>query len=430
MSIPTTTATPIGAVRGKVWFLVFLVGAVLVILREPSTVAFNHLWAEDGRIFLTEEVRRGTFTALGIAYQGYGDLVPRLAAAAVSVLPIGWWPAGVTVIAALVEGACAALVFCSSAHYIRTPWIRGVLALLVVCVPAARVETTGAISDLQWPLLFTMFWLCWWTPSRRQLPLLAIAGLAVAGTSPVAVLYLPLLAIRFVRNDDQASRHSVITLGAGAALGLMYQAALVLASHRLVNPSLGEIPNSVFVQGFAGALIGAHSQAYQVHKLLIAAAAVAILALLAVIVLGLLDAERRVLTVALVLYVGAFAVAESVFSLYGGWHPRYGVVPSLLVYSLVAVVGDSVIVRRGPTAAGVVTTVVAVWILVATVVQFPADALRDQGASWSAGVAHARSVCAEHIEAKHPHVVHIPTGPYGYYPGFGTWYVSVPCKRL
>ena len=238
-----------------------------------------------------------------------------------------------------------------------------------------------------------MFWLCWWTPSRRQMPLLAVAGeLAVAGTSPVAVLYYPLLAVRFVRSDDQDSRHSVITLGAGIALGLVYQAVLVLSSHRSIHPAPGGIPNSVFVQGFAGALIGSHSQAYQAHKALIAAAVVAILALLAVTVLGLLDQTDRALIIALVVYVGAFAVAESVFSLDGGWHPRYGVVPSLLVYSLVAVVGSSVIVRRGPNAVRVVAAVVAVWILVATVVQFPADTYRDEGASWSAGVAHGRAL--------------------------------------
>ena len=99
--------------------------------RSPDNVAYP----EIGEAYRAMK----SFAALGIAYQGYGDLVPRLAAAVVSVLPIGWWPAGVTLIAAFLEGACAALVFCSSAPYISTPWIRGVLALLVVCVPAAHL---------------------------------------------------------------------------------------------------------------------------------------------------------------------------------------------------------------------------------------------------------------------------------------------------
>ena len=79
------------------------------------------LWAEDGAIFYSQAVTQSFWHTLVTAYNGYDQLVPRLAVQMVHVAPVGDAAAVVALAGAAGLASLGCLVFHMARGQIRSP---------------------------------------------------------------------------------------------------------------------------------------------------------------------------------------------------------------------------------------------------------------------------------------------------------------------
>lgn len=73
------------------------------LLTPAGQTHLNHVWAEDGALFLRDSLTRPFGSNLAAPYGGYLHVVPRLIAELMSVLPLTWAPIVVAVLVALLR---------------------------------------------------------------------------------------------------------------------------------------------------------------------------------------------------------------------------------------------------------------------------------------------------------------------------------------
>jgi hypothetical protein len=222
---PSKWPRPLLACGYSVGFV--LMGAV-ALLRQAGVPATQTLWAEDGLIFYSQALAHSFWRTLITAYNGYDQLVPRLVIQLAKVGPI----ADVSTVVAL-SGAgglavLGCLVFHMSRGHIASPALRGLLVAAMVALPLANVEMLDNLVNLPWWLFFAAFWALLWRPETTAGRVTAglICCLAAA-SEPLVGVFVPLAAFRvwaLPRVKEQAST-------IGLAIGLVYQAAIVLGNH-------------------------------------------------------------------------------------------------------------------------------------------------------------------------------------------------------
>lgn len=186
------------------WFLV-LASATALALRKPWALHTPQLYAEDGSVFLVQDLHLG-IEAWWTQYNGYLHLIPRLIAwlARLSADP-AWWPA-------LYNGAAFLLsvgVFARLASprvelpSAAKPWLMLSFALVV-----GTGEVLINATNVQWLTAFFLILHLFLAPptSRRQrlgdLALLLLAGL----NGPFAIVLAPLFLFRVVQGARSPQR--------------------------------------------------------------------------------------------------------------------------------------------------------------------------------------------------------------------------------
>jgi hypothetical protein len=206
----------------------FVLLAAVALLRQPGVPATETLWAEDGLIFYSQALAHSFWRTLITAYNGYDQLVPRLAIQLAKLAPV----ADASVVVALCgAGALAALgclVFHMSRGHIASPALRGLLVAAMVALPLANVEMLDNLVNLPWWFFFAAFWALLWRPETTAGRVTAglICCLAAA-SEPLVGVFVPLAAFRvwvLPRLKEQAST-------VGLAIGLVYQGAVVLGNN-------------------------------------------------------------------------------------------------------------------------------------------------------------------------------------------------------
>lgn len=180
--------------------LIVVTGLVLARL-QISGDAFDHVWAEDGKVFLGEAQQHG-LASLSYVYGGYLQPVLRALAIAGEALPIRDYATYTVLVSALVVSALAAFVYLTAAKVLDSARWAAVVALGVVLAPQVGSEAPlGSLTGLPWPFIFAAFW-AMLLPVRGTRPYAAtiVAGLA-ALTSPVAVLVAPVAVVAHGRKD-------------------------------------------------------------------------------------------------------------------------------------------------------------------------------------------------------------------------------------
>jgi hypothetical protein len=358
--------------------LAALAGAWVLLERQAGHRPWNTIWAEDGGVFYPAALLHPV-ASLMQPYAGYLQLVPRLIADAVALLPLPAAAAGFAVAGALVASACAVFVCQASAGHIRTPVLRWLLAAGVILLPSALTELSGNGVNTSWYLLFALFWAMLWRPrSGRGAALAAAVAFAAASSNALAAVFAPLVLARVIALPR--AREQAASLGWAAGGGLQLIAVLRSAMpHQAghVSVGLGFYLHSVLVVAVAGrhfaSLLAA--QAGPVAGTLIPAAVAAAVAGWALVTGGprirLFTVTALGLGLALVL---AAAIAR-------GWGDpgldrtsvrgdRYAATPVLLIYSLAAVAVDGYLrrvadrglrIRQGLAVASLAFLLAAVW---------------------------------------------------------------------
>jgi hypothetical protein len=220
----------------------FVLVVVLALARQTGLPATQTLWAEDGVIFYSQAVAHSVLHTLAASYNGYGQLVPRLAVQLTGLGPLRDVPTAVALAGAVGLALLSCLVFHMARGHIASPGLRALLAGSMVLLPVAVVEMLDNLVNLPWWIFFAAFWALLWRPvGPGGRVVAALVCLLAAASEPLVGLLLPLVVMRAVAlrrgRDNSAS--------IGLALGLVYQVAVVVGAngeHSFSRTGLTSIP--------------------------------------------------------------------------------------------------------------------------------------------------------------------------------------------
>jgi hypothetical protein len=371
------------AVRVALELAAVCAAAGVLLFRVGGIPSWDLVYAEDNGVFLVGALARPWH--LLDQFGGYLEFVPRIIGQAVSFLPLMDAAKGFAVAGAMVAAICALFTFRASAGYIRSPWLRGLLGAGLVLLPLAPIEMADSGVTSPWYLLPTAFWAVMWRPQTRG-GMLAAALVAFAATSSeiVAILYVPLLAIRLFALPRV--REQAVTVG--FVLGLLLQVPAVLGTYSQHGQRLsgyGSQAASVkfYLHTFVARALGWHLS-WHLQKLVGLNGATAIVAafLVAVLAWVLITGDRQVRVFAVLAALVGFVEVVVCASVPGppgaGWvarqvitwdflpGSRYDAVPVMLLYATVIIAVDHFIRRRAAAAKeATVTWGLRPWALVA-----------------------------------------------------------------
>ncbi len=192
---------------------------VVQMARMWPSAPLDSIWAEDGIAWLEDAMGRGFLDALVTPYNGYLQTVSRLVAEPVSWLGVGAFAPAMALCGAAIVTGCAFVVWRASAAHIREPYLRAVLAGLVVALPIVGSETLDNVTNTIWFLLFAAFWILLWRPATfaRATSAAALVFLAAISTAGVLLL-LPIAILRLLAIRDRRDGVILAALAAGLAI--------------------------------------------------------------------------------------------------------------------------------------------------------------------------------------------------------------------
>jgi hypothetical protein len=198
---------------------VLVLGTVAAMLRLGLSVSLTTVWAEDGPIYLQAALSEGFWHAVFSPYAGYLVLVPRLIAEVGALVPLRYAPAAVAIVSAALAALSGLVVWYASAGHVRSPYLRGTLALLTAFAPAAGQETLVSAAYVPWYMLAASFWLLVWRPATMRGALLGGAFLLLTGLStPGLWFFLPVAALRALAIRDRRDATVVGSYALAAAV--------------------------------------------------------------------------------------------------------------------------------------------------------------------------------------------------------------------
>lgn len=222
---------PVEAPTRSQWFLALAVGVLLFVARGIDRLLHPVLWAEDGAVFLAEQVNRGSVGAVFEPYAGYLHTVPRAIAVLFSPAPFTATPALYAVAAVVVTLAVFAVVLSPRLGWLVPSATARSVAFVLLCVSPVLTEVYGNIANLIFVggVGLVLIALCDdpSTPVGRVVEVIAVAALATSG--PLVVFVLPLFVARWWR--VRRSGHSTTVLAVAVA-GAVIQVATYMFSER------------------------------------------------------------------------------------------------------------------------------------------------------------------------------------------------------
>jgi hypothetical protein len=394
-------------------------GAVVILARQGGAGALSTVYAEDGTIFLQQAVNESPWAALTTAYAGYVHLGPRLAAEAVSSLPLGdaaWAIAGV---AAIVISLLALLVYRVSSAFVRSRAIRVAMAASIVLVPVGQEEVFNSIANLHWFLVPVSVLVLLWNPrSRLEIGLASIVLGLTALSDPLVVVLVPLAICRVVVPlSRRAKVPAFVFLGAAA----VQVAAIALtdspregagATANLIKVGVWYV-HDVVGRGLLGTRwLGDVESPLGWGMAIIALAIVAALAFLA-----FRAPSRRSLSQAMVLAGASIALWVVPVAFTSLHPPRYAVPSALLLLWALAITADTFVepgrLHRSPVLLGALSALVVIW-----AVNLRIPNARCEGPTWRPALVEATDDCDVRATS-----AEIPITPEG-------WIVTLDCDDI
>ena len=443
VSYPRRVFARIGGSRFSVPIFLGLLTALLAWIRLPA-IARDTLWAEDGRNFLQDALNLGPIESLVVPYAGYLHTFPRIVAAlTVQFMPVQLFALSMTFGACLLAGIMGAIVYVCSADVVAWIPARVLIATLTVLAPLAPREVLGNMANLHSLALWTLLWVLLYRP-RSRAGSIAIAVFVLLGTLTEieSVFLLPLL---LWRPRDRSRWLVRSTYLAGVAIQLCV--TVIWPRGPSGNPPVDfwSIPYGYLINAVTPLWIPQDSigvvVAWGGPALCIALALP--FAVAAFVVLRRGSSIQRVAATALIVgsvIVYSVSVIENPNGFYDYadmsaaqlgslWLARYGVVPSMMLCSLVLLAVGVIVARRRSavrlpatrhSSRGAIVTPVVVGLVVLLLVQFfPQSTRRSSGPEWQPQVAALSSRCESLPDGRSVHLRETID-----------WSVTVPCGLL
>nr|BFE50559.1 hypothetical protein GCM10017745_39860 [Saccharothrix mutabilis subsp. capreolus] len=398
-------------------------GSMAFLLLLPAGRSrLEHLWAEDGPMFIRDAVVHEFGRNLVTPYGGYLHTVPRLVAEAASVLPLEWVPVVFAVSAAAVRTSVALVVFAASGAYLRSFPLRFAHAALVVVLPVGNTEPLNNLTNLHWFLLYGAFWALLW----RSAPRLPMAVLVVFAALSGALVFLlaPLALLRLALPRR--------TVPVALLVGLAVQGLAMATTTRLPYSDDRYEPVDVALAALLRVPLAGLTGSEQVHRLYPAfghwplAVALLLTGLPVVAALRWGGPAARLVAVYGVV-CGAVVITMSLsmnwVHVLSAQFPgvvmtaqRYSVLPCLFLFTAMAVGLDAA--SRGRSVALAAQVLLGAIVLTAAVLHVRDGAGLLRGTPWRPGLEQAREQCA----AGAPEV-RLDQEPDG-------WWLFLPCTHL
>jgi hypothetical protein len=413
------------------WFGVVIALIWLQVQRQPGVSLLDSIWAEDGRVFLQDQLGSPITDTVARPYNGYMHLAPRAIALLVAHLPIenaAWW---LTVSSAAAISLLASFVYHASAVLLPSPWQRATLVAFMV-LPAVASETFGNVANLHWYLMFAAFWAVLFEPRTLGMTSAGVAVVVIAALSdPLTALLLPLaLVVAYLRR----SRRN-FSVGSGLLLATALQGLVVLGANRPRGP----FPDSVIdVAAIFGARVGGGlllgdrflGLIWLRIEWLLPLAGSMIIGIAVVLGLTRTQGQRRLAAVAATTYAIAFFLVPlsmrgiGAITLHSGQLmplglSRYMLIPSLLLLSVVLAGRKGM--ERSPTVP--YDYILIAWIVIVVISNYPI-VQRNNGPSWTEGLAAASEACSTSAVSASRVLISPRIMPSEESP----WYVDLPCE--
>jgi len=406
-------------------------GAVLQLFRIGPSAALNSLWAEDGAVFLGGALTHGFFDSVTTPYAEYLVVMPRLIAETGTLVPLHDAPMAMNIATVIVIALSALAVWFAGAGHIRSPYLRTLLAALMVLSPVCTLEAVATATNIAWYMAFAVFWLLFWRPKTTWGAclgglLILVTGLSTPGTlffAPVALLRA--IAIR--------GRRDAIVVGSYVLAAVLQLIAIATSTETIAGDTWSHNILTTFLQRVVdGSVLGLELAGETwldwgwpfLIGIVVAVAAYLIVMLVRV------ASSRSFAAIAIVTSVVMFLASSytravgdvmvwrsDVYNDFGG---RYAIVPTLLLLSAGLALLDSHY-RSAKKRLPVLAIVAAAVLLTSIVTSF--DVSRNEtdrgGPPWDDAVRTATAEC----EAKNLTEVPVYTAPAG-------WAVAVSCRSL
>ena len=204
------------------------IATVVMLLRIPLRLpSWDTIYAEDYFEFLTQALQKHWNIFIG--HNSYWQFLPRVIAQFVVYLPITQASRAFAVAGALVAACCALFIYHASAGHIRSAWLRALLAVALVLLPAAPMEIIDSGVNSVWYLLPAMFWALLWRPrTRAGMAVALVLAFTAAASNSLCFLFLPLVAARLY--VLRRPREHAVTIGWLA--GCLAQVPFVVSAYQ------------------------------------------------------------------------------------------------------------------------------------------------------------------------------------------------------
>ena len=411
-----------------------LCGATLLHLaRQRGVPVWNSLWAEDGRVFLSDAIRDFPGTLLD-QNGGYIHVVPRLVGGVVAALPVADAAAGMAVVASAVIALIGGFVYVASAEVLRSKSTRLALAASVVLVPIPGSELLANATNLHFFMLFACFWaLVWQSDTRFALSSRAIVALTTALSDPLSGLFLPLALVAPVVRRSR--RGGVVT--AVFVAGLVVQYAIISGGgppERNWEFREVAVPVIFSLRVGGGLLVGdrflgdawsAFGHAFAFGALLVVAGVIASL---------MRRSTRRTVAFAVIAlsYAGLFFAVQMFGRGTGGLDPdlhgfrlngaRYVLLPFLFTATAILALVDRAPRVRESARWKWGRRAALLWLAALLAANYSVVSDRSPGPRWDRELTKARASCSA-ANKRIGRVLVAPSPP-------RVWFATVPCGRL
>lgn len=418
---------------GLVIVSVVALGAVLQLFRLGPSTAVDSLWAEDGPVFLGGALTHGFFDSLSNPYAEYLVVMPRLIGEVGAAVPLHDAPLAMNLATVAVIALCGVAVWFASAGHIHSPYLRALLAALMVLCPVSTIEAVATPTNIAWYMTFAVFWLLLWRPRTTWGACLGGLLVFVTGLStPGTLFFAPIVLLRAVA---ARGRRDAIVVGSFALAAAIQLVAMAVNTEEIAGDTWSGNILTAYLQRVAdGSVLGMNlaGETWVDWGWPFLVAIVAALVVYLVAMLLRSNSNRLVAAIAVVTSIAMFLVSsytravgdvmvwhDGVYNDFGG---RYAIVPTLLLASAVLALLDAHY-RSSPRARGPVPILaigIAAVLLTSLVTSF--DVRRTfgrEGPSWDDAVSTAGAKCEAKALAEAP----VSIAPAG-------WAVSVSCEEL
>ncbi len=230
----------------KTQIIVFFVSILVVISRRPDAILKAQFFAQDGKVWYADTYNTGWLHSLFVAYNGYFQTLPRLAAAISLLFPLLFAPLVLNLIAIVVQVLPINVITSARCRSWAPLNARILMALAYVAMPNSS-ELNASITDAPWHLALLAALVALAVPSARKIWKVFDVGVVLLSglTGPFCLALLPIaVAIWFLRRR----RWHLVLGGLLAVCCAVQLSAFTTATHSQSN--LGATPK-LFVQMLA-----------------------------------------------------------------------------------------------------------------------------------------------------------------------------------